>query len=82
MSKTSQSTNNESDVCKSIPFVGVVTEVNKGCNFIVQTEEGHTILATLGGKMRINKIRLLVGDKVRCECSPYDLSRGRVVSRL
>jgi len=47
----------------------------------VRLENGHIILAHLSGKMRMNKIRLLVGDGVKVELTPYDLARGRIVYR-
>jgi translation initiation factor IF-1 len=49
--------------------------------FRVETEQGHKILAHVSGKMRMYKIRILSGDKVRVEVSPYDLTRGRIVYR-
>jgi translation initiation factor IF-1 len=50
--------------------------------FRVQIEGGNIILAHLAGKMRVNKIRILPGDKVIVEVTPYDLTRGRVIRRL
>jgi translation initiation factor IF-1 len=50
--------------------------------FKVSLENGHEILCHLSGKMRMNKIRLLPGDKVKVQMSPYDLSKGRIVFRL
>jgi translation initiation factor IF-1 len=60
---------------------GVVDEALPGTLFKVKCTAEHTVLCTLGGKLRKNRIRLLVGDSVRIEVSPYDLSRGRVVWR-
>ena len=60
---------------------GVVMEALPGTLFQVKCTGGHTVLATLSGRLRLNKIRILVGDRVKVEVSPYDLSRGRVVWR-
>lgn len=60
---------------------GIVTEVLPNTNFRVQLENGHEILAYLGGKMRKHYIRVLEGDRVKVEMSPYDLSRGRITYR-
>jgi len=49
--------------------------------FRVQLENGHEVLSHISGKMRMNYIRILPGDKVRLEMSPYDLSKGRIVFR-
>lgn len=67
---------------KSVTFEGLVTEVRKGCNFLVKLDSGFEILANLSGRMRLNKIRILLGDRVKLQCSPYDLSRGRIVTRF
>lgn len=64
-----------------LELVGEVVELLPSATFKVRLENGHEILAYLSGKMRLNKIRLLPGDKVKLELSPYDLSRGRVVYR-
>lgn len=60
---------------------GVVTEKFPSGMFAVDVDEGRTILATLSGKLRMNKIRILNGDKVTVELSPYDLSKGRISYR-
>lgn len=60
---------------------GEVIELLPGANFLVALENGQKILAHLSGRMRINRILLVVGDKVRVEISPYDLSKGRIVYR-
>jgi len=76
------------DLGKSIPqkntieLEGVVIETLPSAVFRVQIESGQTILAHLAGKMRVNKIRILPGDKVIVEVTPYDLTRGRVIRRL
>jgi translation initiation factor IF-1 len=60
---------------------GIVKEALPGTKFIVELENGHTILAHISGKMRMHYIRILEGDKVKLELSPYDLTRGRIVYR-
>ena len=50
-------------------------------NFKVRLENGHEVLAHISGKLRMNYIKILPGDKVKLELSPYDLSRGRIVWR-
>jgi translation initiation factor IF-1 len=52
-----------------------------GTLFRVRCDNGHVVLCTLSGKLRVNRIRLLVGDNVTVEVSPYDLTRGRVTWR-
>lgn len=64
-----------------IEVEGVVTDALPNANFKVQLENGHEILAQISGKLRMNYIRILVGDKVKVEMSPYDLSRGRITWR-
>jgi translation initiation factor IF-1 len=64
-----------------IEMEGVVTEVLPDRNFRVLLENGHTVLAYAAGKMSKFKIRVLVGDRVSLELSPYDLSRGRIIYR-
>jgi len=60
---------------------GVVTDVLPSAFFRVGLDNGHSVLATIAGKMRRFRIRVLPGDKVRVEVSPYDLNRGRIVYR-
>lgn len=60
---------------------GVVTEALPGTQFRVELDNGHEVLAYLSGKMRKYYIRILLGDRVRVEMSPYDLDRGRIVYR-
>lgn len=60
---------------------GAVTTVLPDLRFRVQLENGHEVLATIAGKMRKFRIRVLEGDRVKVEVSPYDLSRGRIVFR-
>ena len=64
-----------------IEFQGSVVELLPNANFRVKLENGHVILAHTSGKMRKNRIRILVGDKVTVEMTPYDLSKGRVIHR-
>jgi len=65
-----------------IEIKGEVLELMPAATFKVRLENGHEILAHLSGKMRINRIRLLPGDKVKVEISPYDLTKGRITYRL
>jgi translation initiation factor IF-1 len=60
---------------------GKVIETLPNTMFHVETEKGHIVLAHLCGKMRKNFIKILPGDKVKVEISPYDLSRGRIIYR-
>ena len=60
---------------------GKVTELLKGGDFKVRLENGYTVDARVSGKMRMNKIRILPGDTVVLEMSPYDLTRGRITYR-
>jgi len=60
---------------------GTVTEILPNAQFIVELKNGHKIHAVISGKLRINNIRILPGDKVTVEMSPYDLSRGRITWR-
>ena len=64
-----------------IEVAGVVTDSYPNAMFEVTLENGHTILATISGKLRMNYIRVLTGDKVTVELSPYDLTRGRITWR-
>jgi len=61
---------------------GVVTEALPNAMFRVQLDNGHIVLAHVSGKLRMNFIRILPGDKVKLELSPYDLSRGRITFRI
>lgn len=64
-----------------IEMQGVVMEVLPDTRFRVTLENGHTLVAYSGGKMRKNHIRVLAGDKVSLEMSPYDLTKGRITFR-
>lgn len=65
----------------AIEVQGTVKETLPNAMFRVQLENGHEVLAHISGKMRMNFIRILPGDKVRIELSPYDLKRGRITYR-
>jgi translation initiation factor IF-1 len=60
---------------------GIVVEALPNTQFTIQLENGHRVLAYLSGKMRKYYIRILLGDKVRVELTPYDLTRGRITYR-
>ena len=64
-----------------IEVEGKVVELLKGGAFKVELTNGHTVEAHVSGKMRMNKIRILPGDTVSLEMSPYDLTRGRITYR-
>ncbi len=64
-----------------IELEGVVTDALPNAMFKVQIDGGHTILAHISGKLRMNFIRILPGDKVIVEMSPYDLTKGRITWR-
>jgi translation initiation factor IF-1 len=64
-----------------IEVAGTVIEPLSNAMFRVELENGHKVLAHVSGKIRMNFIRILAGDKVMVELSPYDLTRGRIVYR-
>ncbi len=64
-----------------IEFRGTIQELLPATTFRVKLESGQEILAHLSGKMRLNRIRLSVGDEVRVEMTPYDLTKGRISYR-
>jgi translation initiation factor IF-1 len=66
---------------KGIEVPGVVTEALANTNFRVQLDTGHTVLAYVAGRMRKNFIRIVPGDRVRVEISPYDPGKGRITYR-
>ncbi|MEA3449568.1 MAG: translation initiation factor IF-1 [Patescibacteria group bacterium] len=77
--------NTEDAVADAKDFIelkGDVLELLPASTFKVQLENGHEILAHLSGKMRMFRIRILPGDKVKVQMSPYDLSKGRITFRL
>lgn len=65
----------------AIEVEGVVVEKLPGAMFRVQLENNHVVLAHISGKLRMNYIRILPGDKVTIEMSPYDLTKGRIIWR-
>jgi translation initiation factor IF-1 len=65
-----------------IEMKGEVIELMPAASFRILLENGHEILGHLSGRMRMNKIHILVGDKVKVEMSPYDLTKGRITYRL
>ena len=64
-----------------IEVEGKVVETLPNITFRVELQNGHQILATISGKLRMNYIKILTGDKVKVEMSPYDLNRGRITWR-
>lgn len=66
----------------AIEVEGVVVEPLPNAMFRVELENGHRVLAHISGKMRMHYIRILPGDKVKVELSPYDLTRGRITFRI
>jgi translation initiation factor IF-1 len=65
-----------------IELVGVIEELLPAGTFRVKLESGQMIIAHLAGKMRLNKIRLSLGDKVKVAMTPYDLTKGRITFRF
>jgi translation initiation factor IF-1 len=65
-----------------LEFPGVVKELLPNATFKVELDNGHELIATMAGKMRKNRIRVLAGDKVQVEMTPYDLSKGRINYRF
>ncbi len=65
-----------------IEVEGTITEALPNTQFRVELDNGHNVLAHISGKMRMNYIRILPGDRVKVELSPYDLDRGRITYRF
>jgi translation initiation factor IF-1 len=65
----------------AIEFDGTIVEALSNAQFRVELENGHEIIAHISGKMRMHYIRILPGDKVRVEMTPYDLTKGRIAFR-
>ena len=65
----------------NIEFQGTVVEALPNATFKVELENGHILLAHISGKLRMNYIKILPGDKVTVEISPYDLEKGRITWR-
>ena len=66
---------------EAIKMDGTIVETLPNASFLVELEGGHRVLAHISGKMRMHYIRILPGDKVQVEISPYDLDKGRIVYR-
>ena len=66
---------------EKIEVEGTIVEALPNTMFRVELDNGHTVLAHISGKMRMYYIRILLGDRVKVELSPYDLTRGRIVYR-
>ena len=66
----------------TLEFEGVVTDLLPNAMFRVKLDNGHNVTAHTAGKLRKNRIRVLQGDRVRLEVSPYDLSKGRIILDL
>ncbi len=64
-----------------IEVEGIVVEAMPNANFMVELEQGHRIHAHISGKLRMNYIKILPGDRVTVEMSPYDLTKGRIIWR-
>lgn len=67
---------------EAVQVEGTVSEALPNAMFRVELENKHIVMAHVSGKMRMNFIRILPGDKVMCELSPYDLTRGRIIYRV
>ncbi len=65
-----------------IELEGVILEALPGAMFRVELENGHVVLAHISGKMRKNFIKIITGDRVKVELTPYDLTRGRITYRI
>lgn len=73
----------EVDASKStVEFIGKVEELLPSAKFKIKLENGHQIIGHLSGKMRLNRIKLLPGDRVKVEMTPYDLTKGRIIYRF
>ncbi len=67
---------------EAVQVEGIVAEALPNAMFRVELANKHMVMAHVSGKMRMNFIRILPGDKVMCELSPYDLTRGRIIYRV
>ena len=76
-----EATVNSHRYVEAIELEGVITDVLPSTTFRVSLENGHSVMATLCGKMRRFRIRVLAGDRVKVDVSPYDLTRGRITFR-
>lgn len=77
-----KSKQNQGDEEKAVEVEGEISAVLAGTMFRVKLESGHEVLAHISGKMRKRFIRLVIGDRVKMEMSPYDLTKARIVYRL
>lgn len=85
MSKKKFKSTADNEVINAKDFIeerGEVLELRPAATFLVRLENGHELQCHLSGKMRMYKIKILPGDKVKVEISPYDLSKGRITYRL
>lgn len=78
MKKNYKNNVNQKSKEEKIEVEGKVIEVLKGSDYLVELQNGFTVTAYVSGKMRVNMIRILPGDTVTVELSPYDLTRGRI----
>jgi translation initiation factor IF-1 len=67
---------------EAIEVEGIILEALPNAMFRVELETGHRVLAYVSGKMRMNFIKIVSGDRVKIELSPYDLTRGRIIYRM
>jgi translation initiation factor IF-1 len=65
----------------TIKIEGLVVDILPNATFKVQLENGHTVLSYVAGRMRQHEIRIIMGDRVELEMTPYDLTKGRIVRR-
>ena len=79
MKKNFKNNVNQKSKEEKIEVEGKVVEVLKGSDYLVELQNGFTVTAYVSGKMRVNMIRILPGDTVTIELSPYDLTRGRII---
>lgn len=66
---------------EALKFTGVIKEVLGNSMFKVELENGHTVVAYIGGKMRMHTIKIILGDTVEVEMSPYDFTKARIIYR-
>jgi len=64
-----------------VPYKGTVTEILPGQMYRIELENGHKLIGYASGKIKKNKIKILAGDRIEVEISPYDLSKGRITYR-
>ena len=81
MAKKNATNTNGKEKEEKLEVEGTIIEALPNTQFIVELDNGHKVLAYLSGKMRRHYIRILLGDRVRLEMTPYDLTRGRITYR-